>query len=328
MSLAVPLIAFLDALGQFLQPSTLAEVILNGLSKAALYAMIAGGLTLIFGLMGVLNFAHGSLTMFGAYLGGLVLVLAVGQATGPLARVAYFFVAVVVIFGALNLAIGQLTGDTAEGLFGLLSLSAAEVSYYMVGAVALLAYLAMQRILHSPFGRVMIAVRENEARARAVGYDTFRYKLAAFAVSGFFAGVAGALFAGFRRSVAPDNSLFFPVSGDALLAAIIGGFGTLAGPIYGRLFDETVREFLSKEGAGGGLLPYLRGRLSEGTLATELFNGLTVREAIATFLNGHASLYLGLLFVAFVLFVPRGLLGTLRDRVGDTLAAAVAKRLR
>jgi branched-chain amino acid transport system permease protein len=229
---------------------------------------------------------------------------------------------------ALNLAIGQLTGDTVEGLFGLLSLSAAEVSYYMVGAVALLAYLAMQRILHSPFGRVMIAVRENEARARAVGYDTFRYKLAAFAVSGFFAGVAGALFAGFRRSVAPDNSLFFLVSGDALLAAIIGGFGTLAGPIYGRLFDETVREFLSKEGAGGGLLPYLRGRLSEGTLATELFNGLTVREAIATFLNGHASLYLGLLFVAFVLFVPRGLLGTLRDRVGDTLAAAVAKRLR
>jgi len=229
---------------------------------------------------------------------------------------------------ALNLAIGQLTGDTVEGLFGLLSLSAAEVSYYMVGAVALLAYLAMQRILHSPFGRVMIAVRENEARARAVGYDTFRYKLMAFAISGFFAGVAGALFAGFRRSVAPDNSLFFLVSGDALLAAIIGGFGTLAGPIYGRLFDETVREFLSKEGAGGGLLPYLRGRLSEGTLATELFNGLTVREAIATFLNGHASLYLGLLFVAFVLFVPRGLLGTLRDRVGDTLAAAVAKRLR
>ncbi|MFB6118167.1 branched-chain amino acid ABC transporter permease [Halosegnis sp.] len=229
---------------------------------------------------------------------------------------------------ALNLAIGQLTGDTVEGLFGMLSFSAAEVSYYMVGLVVLVAYLAMQRIIHSPFGRVMIAVRENEERARAVGYDTFWYKLTAFAVSGFFAGVAGALFAGFRRSVAPDNSLFFLVSGDALLASIIGGFGTLAGPLYGRLFDETVREFLSKEGAGGGLLPYLRGTLSESTLAIELFNGLTVREAIATFLNGHAGLYLGLLFVAFVLFVPSGLLGSLRDRVGDTLAAAVAKRLR
>jgi len=229
---------------------------------------------------------------------------------------------------ALNLAIGQLSGDAVEGLFGLLNFSTAEVSYYMIGLVALGSYLAMQRIIHSPFGRVMVAVRENEERARAVGYDTFRYKLLAFAVSGFFAGVAGALFVGFRRSVAPDNSLFFLVSGDALLASIIGGFGTLAGPIFGRLFDETVREFLSKEGAGGGLLPYLRDALSEGTLGTELVGGLTVQEAISTFLNGHASLYLGVLFVLFVLFVPSGLLGTLRARVGDTLAGAVDERLR
>ena len=97
----LPLVSMLDALGQFLRPSTLGEVLVNGLSKAAVYAMIAGGLTLIFGLMGVLNFAHGSLTMFGAYLGGLVLVLAVGQATGAVARIAYFFVAAVVVFGLL-----------------------------------------------------------------------------------------------------------------------------------------------------------------------------------------------------------------------------------
>jgi branched-chain amino acid transport system permease protein len=229
---------------------------------------------------------------------------------------------------SLNLAIGQLSGDAIAGLFGVLNFSTTEVSYYMIGLVALISYFAMQRMIHSPFGRVMIAVRENEERARAVGYDTFRYKLVAFAVSGFFAGVAGALFAGFRRSVAPDNSLFFLVSGDALLASIIGGFGTLAGPLFGRLFDETVREFLSKEGSGGGLLPYLREHLSEGALATELFNGLTVQEAISTFINGHASLYLGLLFVLFVLFVPNGLLGTLRTRVGDTLAGAVDTWLR
>jgi branched-chain amino acid transport system permease protein len=226
---------------------------------------------------------------------------------------------------ALNLAIGQLTGDTVEGLFGLLFLSATEVSYYMVGAVALLAYLAMQRILHSPFGRVMIAIRENEERARAVGYDTFRYKLGAFAVSGFFAGVAGALFAGFRRSVAPDNSLFFLVSGDALLAAIIGGFGTLAGPLYGWLFDESVTEFLSKAGEGGGLLPYLRNNLGEVTMTTELYNGLTVGQAIDTFLNGHAELYIG---VIFVLFVPNGLLGTVRDRLDGPVGERVAARLR
>jgi branched-chain amino acid transport system permease protein len=89
-----------DALGQFLRPSTLASVLIDGLSKAALYVMIASGLTLIFGLMGVLNFAHGSLTMIGAYLGGFVLVV-LAPSAGGLGRIALFAVAVAVAFGAL-----------------------------------------------------------------------------------------------------------------------------------------------------------------------------------------------------------------------------------
>lgn len=172
----------------------------------------------------------------------------------------------------------------------------------------------------------MIAIRENEERASAVGYDTFRYKLAAFAVSGFFAGVAGALFAGFRRSVTPDNTFFFLVTGDALLASIIGGFGTLVGPLYGWLFDESVREFLSNAGSGGGLLPYLSDHLSAGVLATDVA-GVTVGTAIETFLNGHASLYLGVVFVLFVLYVPSGLLGTVRARLGGPVAQRVADRI-
>ena len=227
----------------------------------------------------------------------------------------------------LNVAIGQLTGDSVEGLFGFVNLAPAEVSYYAIGAVVLLCYFAMQRIIHSPFGKVMLAIRENEERARAVGYNTFVYKLAAFAISGFFAAVAGGLFVGFRRSVSPENSFFFLVTGDALLSSIIGGFGTLAGPLFGRMFDETVREFLSKEGAGGGLLPYLDSHLSDATLAAEIYNGLTVNEAIATFLNGHAALYLGLMFVLFVLYVPNGLLGTLRDYLGSTVAQWASDRL-
>ena len=223
---------------------------------------------------------------------------------------------------ALNLAIGQLTGDQVAFLF--VSLDGTEVSYYMVGLVVLGCYLAMQRLVHSPFGKVMLAIRENEERTEAIGYEPFRYKLAAFAVSGFFAAVAGGLFAGFRRSVTPENSMYFLVTGDALLSSIIGGFGTLAGPLYGRLFDETIREFLSKEGAGGGLLPYLRGHLPSGVMDAVIFNGLTMGEAIDTFLNGHASLYIGIIFVVFVLYVPSGLLGTVRDRLGGGL---VAKRL-
>jgi branched-chain amino acid transport system permease protein len=224
---------------------------------------------------------------------------------------------------SLNLAIGQLTGDEIEGFLGVLTLGTTEVSYYMVGLVVLACYFAMQRVVHSPFGRVLVAIRENEERARAVGYDAFRYKLGAFAVSGFFAAIAGGLFAGFRRSVSPESTFYFLVTGDALLGAIIGGFGTLAGPLYGHLFDETVREFLSKSGGGGGLLPYLREHLSESVLATDLVGGLTVQRAIETFLNGHASLYVGLLFVLFVLYVPGGLLGTVRARLGGP----VAKRL-
>jgi len=95
------LASFLSSLLEFLSPTTLLRVVMDGLAKAAIYVMLASGLTLIFGLMGVLNFAHGSLTMLGAYVGGLVMVTLVASATGPLARLAVFFVAIVVAFSLL-----------------------------------------------------------------------------------------------------------------------------------------------------------------------------------------------------------------------------------
>ncbi len=98
----LPLVSYVDTLGQFLRPSTLVGVFVRGLSKSAIYVMIASGLTLVFGLMGVLNFAHGSLTMIGAYLGGLVMVLAVTGASGTVSRFAFFLVAVLLVFGALS----------------------------------------------------------------------------------------------------------------------------------------------------------------------------------------------------------------------------------
>mgnify|MGYP000176885044 FL=1 len=93
---------FVDGLADFLDPTNLAEVVLKGLAKSAIYLLIASGLTLIFGLMGVLNFAHGSLTMIGAYLGGVVIVLLVGGATGEWARLGFFLVATGVVFVALS----------------------------------------------------------------------------------------------------------------------------------------------------------------------------------------------------------------------------------
>ncbi len=231
----------------------------------------------------------------------------------------------------LSLKIGRLPGDTVENFLGTgISLSQAEVSYYMVGLVVLVCYFAMQRIIHSPFGRVMIAIRENEERARAVGYDTYKYKMGAFAISAFFAAVAGGLFAGYRRSVAPDNSLFFLVSGDALLAAIIGGFGTLAGGLFGWLLFESLDEFLSSgvvQGAPDGLLPYLRKLLGPETLSARV-GGVEVRTVLEVLFNGRAGLYIGLLFVLFVLYVPNGILGTLRQRLGGTVAGRLPEWLR
>jgi branched-chain amino acid transport system permease protein len=111
---AVLLSAFLESVGHlpvtgivadlfsFLSPSNLASVIFDGLAKAAVFALIAVGLTLIFGLMGVLNFAHGSFTIVGAYVAGLVMVLAAGSGDGFVTRLALFFVAVVVAFAAVT----------------------------------------------------------------------------------------------------------------------------------------------------------------------------------------------------------------------------------
>jgi len=90
--------SFLDGLGQFLSPEALVSVFVEGLAKSAIYVMIAAGLSLIFGLMGVLNFAHGTLTMIGAYLAGIVMVVLVGGATGQWGRVLAFFGALAVVF--------------------------------------------------------------------------------------------------------------------------------------------------------------------------------------------------------------------------------------
>jgi len=99
---AVPLASAVDILIDFLEPQTLVQVLIDGLAKSAIFVMIAVGLTLVFGLMGVLNFAHGSLTMVGAYLGGAALVLVVSPGMGDWTRLATFFLVVVFVLAALT----------------------------------------------------------------------------------------------------------------------------------------------------------------------------------------------------------------------------------
>jgi len=194
----------------------------------------------------------------------------------------------------------------------------ALTSYYVLGIVTLLAYFALQRIIHSPFGRVMIAIRENEDRARAIGYDTYWYKMVAFAISGAVAALAGALAAGFKNS--GDPTIHFDViemSGDALLATIIGGIGTLAGPLYGFVFQRTLDEVL---GGTIGLVGWIEHTLP-GVTETTLGFGVTVQDFLNNSVQGFAGFYVGIVFILFVLYVPGGFLGTARSLVGGPLAS-------
>nr|WP_255194308.1 branched-chain amino acid ABC transporter permease [Natronobeatus ordinarius] len=219
---------------------------------------------------------------------------------------------------SLSFAVGRLTGDSFENVLGTgIDISTTMTSYYALAVVVLVCYFAMQRIIHSPFGTVMIAIRENEERAEAIGYNVFWYKMGAFAMSAFFAAIAGALFAAYSRSVSPENTYFFLVTADALIVTIVGGIGTLAGPLFGTVFHEWLEDVLSTENEG--VATYLRETLSEGVLATDIA-GFTLADVINSAVDGRAPLYLGIVFVLFVLFVPNGLLGSVRDRLGGTVA--------
>jgi branched-chain amino acid transport system permease protein len=201
------------------------------------------------------------------------------------------------------------------------------VTYFAMGVIVLICYFLMQRIIHSPFGRVMIAIRENEERAQAIGYNVFHYKIGAFMISAFFGAVGGALLIVINGTAAPDTTLFFLVTGFALVATIIGGLGTLAGPLFGYIFLEGVEEFLNREASGGGLQPWLQ-EILPGSVLNASVSGVTVDEGMNAFMTGHGEFYTGIIFVVFVLFVPIGMLGTLRARLGaDSVADWASTRI-
>jgi branched-chain amino acid transport system permease protein len=150
-----------------------------------------------------------------------------------------------------------------------------ETLHWFVVAVVTLSYLVLRRITQSPFGMVLQSIRENEARTRAIGYPIERYKIAAVMLSGLFAGLAGVLYAVQNRFAAPDF-VFFLVSGEVVIYNVIGGIGTLVGPIVGAAFF------------------------------------LLLREGLSRFLTEYYLIPVGLIFIAMVIFMPQGLLGFMR----------------
>ncbi len=147
--------------------------------------------------------------------------------------------------------------------------------YVYVAAVFLVSALLLWRVARSPFGLALVGVRENERRMRALGYDTFRLKLAAFVLAGAFAGVAGTLWAGFNQFVSPGD-VFITTSVTALVMVLVGGAGTLAGPVLGAIVVVLLRVFAQP-------------------IIGERWESL-----------------LGLLFITTVLFAKQGIVGVVR----------------
>ena len=175
------------------------------------------------------------------------------------------------------------------------------VSYYLLFVVALALVLALLRIVNSPFGRVLQAIRENDFRAEALGYRTVVYRTLSNVLSALFATLAGCLLALWLRYNGPDTSLSFEIMVDVLLIVVIGGMGTVYGALIGSVLFVLAQSYLQD---------LLRA-------AGEMAAGIPLLPALLT--PDRWLLWLGVLFVLSVYYFPTGLVGKLRER------AALAK---
>jgi branched-chain amino acid transport system permease protein len=132
-------------------------------------------------------------------------------------------------------------------LFGLINLADQGNMYMLVLAIFLIGFLAIYRIINSPFGEVLKGIRENEARAISLGYPTDRYKLVAFVLSATFAGLAGATKA-IVFQLASLTDVDWPTSGEVVLMTLVGGLGTVFGPVAGAFFIVSLENLLTHIG--------------------------------------------------------------------------------
>jgi branched-chain amino acid transport system permease protein len=176
------------------------------------------------------------------------------------------------------------------------SLDGRLLCYYMLFVAAVVLLLALLRIVNSPFGRVLQAIRENEFRAEAIGYRVVVYRTTAAVLSALFATLAGAMLAIWLRYNGPDTSLSFEIMIDVLLIVVIGGMGTMYGAATGAVLFVLAQSYLQdllrigSEAASG--LPWLAALLSPD----------------------RWLLWLGVLFVLSVYYFPTGIVGKLRAR--------------
>ncbi|MFL6633084.1 MAG: branched-chain amino acid ABC transporter permease [Massilia sp.] len=273
-----------------------------------IYGLYGVGFNLVFGYMGMLSFGHAAFFGVGAYAAGIL----IAQAGAPWWAA---LPAAVLASAVAALAMGLLAIRTRGIYFAMVTLALAQCVYFLVYqfplsggenglrgvnvaqvrlpgltvdlldptqkylaflAVVAVALLALSRVLASPFGGAVEAIRENEARTRACGFNVEHTKLMAFVLSGALCGLAGALGAIHLSSVAIE-SLHYETSGLVVMICLLGGMGTFFGPFVGAALFLLIQDVFS--------------------LWTE-----------------HWQLYAGAIFMFFVLFFPKGVWGTILEK--------------
>jgi branched-chain amino acid transport system permease protein len=288
--------------------------------KVMCFALFACAFNLLIGFTGLLSFGHAAFLGGAAYATGHALKFwgvstEIGLLVGLLAGAALGFVMGAlairrsgIYFSMITLALAQMlfffflqapfTGgedglqSVPRGKFlGLVDLSSDLSLYYVVLAIFVLSFLLIYRTVHSPFGQVLKAIRENEPRAMSLGYDTARFKLLAFVLSAALAGLAGAtktLVLGF----ATLTDAHWSMSGLVILMVLVGGMGTMLGPILGAFIIVALE---NKVGDIGMFLGRITG--------IDWFNGLGESVTVVT----------GLIFVVCVMAFRRGIVGEFNE---------------
>lgn len=245
--------------------------------KVMCFALFACAFNLLLGFGGLLSFGHamflgmaGYVSAHAAKVWGLTPELAIllGTLCAAVLGVGAGLLAIRrqgIYFAMITLALAQMvfffslqapfTGgedgiqSVPRGmLFGLIDLNQPLAMYAVVLVIFLAGFALIYRIVHSPFGQVLKAIRENEARAISLGYDTDRYKLTAFVLSGTLAGLAGATKA-IVFQLASLTDVHWSMSGEVVLMTLLGGMGTIFGPVIGAAVIITMQNYLAQLGA-------------------------------------------------------------------------------
>ena len=284
--------------------------------KLLCFALFASAFNLLLGYTGLLSFGHAAFFGGSAYVAGHAMKvwgftpemgLLVGTLTGAVLGWVFGVLAIRrhgIYFAMITLALAQMvffvalqaqfTGgeDGLQGvprgkLFGLFSLADDLTIYYLVLAIVAAAFALIVRTIHSPFGQVLKGIKENEPRALSLGYDVARFKLLAFVISAALTGLAGSLKT-LVLGFASLSDVHWTASGQVILMTLVGGLGTLSGPMVG----STVVVILeNKLGEIGNAIARLTG--------IDWFN--TLGESV--------TMVTGLIFIVCVLLFRKGIMG-------------------